>query len=241
MYHCVFQNSHGESGFQNESALLYKVSKEEFENQVKNVVALCDIVNVDVTFTFDDGGESFYTIIAPILEKYGLKGIFFISTKFLNTKGFLSNAQVKELCERGHVVGTHSHSHPVNISSLPYERQYGEWKESVEILSNLCVRKIQYASIPNGYYSKKMVGIFKDLGIMYLYTSEPTTRMHKEYGISVFGRYVVRSTTSWLNIERLLSSPYERLMIYLKWRILTIIKYILRNNYNSLKVRLCRS
>ena len=65
----------------------------------------------DVLFTFDDGGVSFVTKAAPILEKYGHKGVFFVSTKYIGTPGVLSAGQVKELELRGHVVGTHSHSH----------------------------------------------------------------------------------------------------------------------------------
>ena len=88
MYHDVYKQSGTESGFQNESAFQYKISEEEFESHVKEISKYCVNNNVDVLFTFDDGGISFLTIIAPILEKYNQKGIFFISTQYIDTPLF---------------------------------------------------------------------------------------------------------------------------------------------------------
>ena len=85
----------------------------------------------DVLFTFDDGGISFLTIIAPILEKYNQKGIFFISTQYIDTPLFLTKKQIKELRERGHIIGSHSHSHPQNISELANSDLLEEYKNEI--------------------------------------------------------------------------------------------------------------
>ena len=89
MYHDIVTKTDKSSGFQNDSAFQYKVEESAFEEQVKA------LQGKDVVFTFDDGGESFLTKIAPILEKYGFKGVFFISTKYIGTQGFLTKEQVK--------------------------------------------------------------------------------------------------------------------------------------------------
>ena len=82
MYHDIVTFADKGSGFQNESAFLYKVDELQFEEQVKKTQG------DEVLFSFDDGGESFYTKAALILEKYGMRGIFFILQSILEQKDF---------------------------------------------------------------------------------------------------------------------------------------------------------
>ena len=75
-----------------------------------------------VTFTFDDGTEDHYTHAAPILEKYGYRGIFNISTAFIgghSDLGFncLTREQIKDLYARGHEIASHT-VHHVNMRNL---------------------------------------------------------------------------------------------------------------------------
>ena len=89
MYHDLYIQSGAESGFQNESAFQYKIQVDEFEKQVKAVVDYCrEHIEIQVDFTFDDGGVSFLTLAAPILEKYGLKGIFFYQYRIYKYTSF---------------------------------------------------------------------------------------------------------------------------------------------------------
>ena len=115
MYHDIVTTNDKSSGFQNKNAFQYKVEESAFEEQVKAVQGN------DVVFTFDDGGVSFLTKAVPILEKYDFKGVFLVSTKYIGTPGFLTTEQVKELAERGHVIGSHSHTHPEIFTKLSSE------------------------------------------------------------------------------------------------------------------------
>ena len=69
-------------------------------------------------FTFDDGGVSYYTVVADRLEAQGWRGHCFVSTDFIGQRGFLTAAQIRELDARGHVIGSHSASHPARFSTL---------------------------------------------------------------------------------------------------------------------------
>lgn len=66
-----------------------------------------------ITLTFDDGYESSYTNVLPILNKYGFKSTQFIVSDFINQPGSLTNAQIKSLYDAGNEIGAHSKSHPV--------------------------------------------------------------------------------------------------------------------------------
>src|SRR4029077_10963083 len=66
--------------------------------------------------TFDDGGVSAYNCTGDILEQFGWHGHFFVSTNYIGTRGFVSPAQIRTLRKRGHVIGSHSCSHPERMS-----------------------------------------------------------------------------------------------------------------------------
>ena len=149
MYHDLYIQSGTESGFQNESAFQYKIRADEFERHVKAVVDYCsEHIDIQVDFTFDDGGVSFLTLAAPILEKYDLKGIFFISTKYINTPLFLTSAQLQELSDRGHHIGSHAHSHK-QLTTLSENEITKEWVNSINLIKLYTTTNIS-ASIPNG-------------------------------------------------------------------------------------------
>lgn len=229
MYHDVVKDDDLTSGFQNESAFQYKVGEKDFEEQVKALSGR------EVEITFDDGGVSFLTVAAPILEKYGRRGIFFISTAYLDTPGFLTKSQVLELHQRGHVIGSHTHSHPSNLSKMTDDEIEREWEESVQILSGIIGQAVTSASIPNGNGSKSVVECASKAGILDLYTSEPTTRVKAENGVSLRGRYVVHNDTSASEIIRIASDDKYRKKKHRKWLVIGIVKGLLGSFYKPIK------
>lgn len=230
MYHDVVTRGDTSSGFQNESAFQYKVEAELFEAQVKALSQRDDVV-----FTFDDGGVSFLTVAAPILEKYGLRGVFFISTKYLGTPGFLTCEQVKELEERGHIIGSHSHSHPDNIASLPPEKMDEEWRLSCEMLKDILGHDISCASIPNGYGSKALNACAKRAGITDLYTSVPTTKDAINNNQALHGRYVVHRDMSVEDVVAVVTDHNRQRRMYFRWWVLEQAKKVLGSSYDKVK------
>lgn len=245
MYHDVYKETPAESGFQNDSALPYKVKLTQFESQVAAISEVCykmgrKIQDV-VEFTFDDGGISFYTEIAPILEKYGLRGIFFISTKHIDTDGFMQKFMIKELSERGHIIGSHSHTHPGNISQLNYNDILEEWVQSAQILSQIIGSDINIASIPNGYYSREVLTACKNAGFEVIYTSKPSAKSVIINGIELKGRYVVHNTVDESFLVGLMSSKLNRMFLSMRYNILYILKRMLGNSYDKVKSRIVQN
>ena len=63
------------------------------------------------TITFDDGHVSNYEA-AKILYQYGYQGIFYvIKNKSLTNPEFLTETQIKEIADMGHLIGVHGKSH----------------------------------------------------------------------------------------------------------------------------------
>lgn len=78
MYHDVYIKNPLETGFQSKGANIYKLSIDDFDKQISSLVKYKNKIRL----TFDDGGISFHSVIAPILEKYGFKGFFFYFNRF---------------------------------------------------------------------------------------------------------------------------------------------------------------
>ncbi|MBL4701428.1 MAG: polysaccharide deacetylase family protein [Phycisphaeraceae bacterium] len=74
-----------------------------------------------LSLTFDDGLRVHYTIVKPLLAKYGYKGTFYIVEKWaeqvsVNRKNSTTRRrmcwdEIKELANEGHEIGNHSYSH----------------------------------------------------------------------------------------------------------------------------------
>lgn len=238
MYHDIYRNNPLESGFLNSTAIKYKIRADRFEDQVAmidNYLQKNKLPVNTIEFTFDDGGESFLTVAAPILEKYGFRGIFYISTGYIGTKGFLDANQIKELSNRGHIVGSHSHSHPERMSALSENEVYDEWRISQMMLTEVLGKTPTYASIPNGYKSKEVLKAMSSVGISIIDTSAATTSQSHFNKAIIRGRYVITADTKIDDVMRIITSPIYRFKKSLRWQILSFAKLILGDAY--LKIR----
>lgn len=237
MYHDVFEHNPCESGFLQERDLPYKLSALEFEKHVKAVSEHClqrGLHKDYVIFTFDDGGKSFYQVIAPILEKYGYRGIFFISTNYIGTDTFLTEDEIRELHLRGHIIGSHAHHH-IHMNSMPVEEIQREWSTSVRILENITGESITFASIPNGDLSKPVLSTAANCGIKHLYTSEPVTKVSSYNEMEIIGRYVLLVDCTTDYVLSIISSTRFRVILSMKRSLLKCVKFLLGKNYVKLK------
>lgn len=244
MYHDIISHDVTESGFQNKTALKYKVSAKAFEEQVKQVRRYLDskkLPDSTVSFTFDDGGESFLTNAAPILEKYGFRGVFFISTGYIGSKGFLDARQIRGLAERGHQIGSHSHSHPERMSALSVKEIQDEWSISRMMLNEVLGYKSVIASIPNGYSSKSVLSAMTNAGLTSIYTSQPTSKQGHFKSSTVIGRYVVTSDTSVESLIKLIACKYTRIKVDVRFKCLSVAKILLGNSYLKIREHLLRN
>src|SRR5579872_3764563 len=108
MYHDVVSpGNDDESGFRGRDAARYKVSPELFDAHLAAIDG-----PPPIAITFDDGGVSAMRA-ADALERHGRRGCFFVTCNYIGTAGFVDRADIRALVERGHVVGSHSCSHPL--------------------------------------------------------------------------------------------------------------------------------
>ena len=209
MYHDVVEAGQKRaSGFGSDDADIYKLEDDLF-NEHLNAIAERSKARLvtdysgysqqnenSVLITFDDGGRGAFTHAANALERRGWRGHFFVATDFIDTPTFLSRAEIKKLRARGHIIGSHSASHPLRFSSCTLKQMRAEWRESIEKLADITGEKITIASVPGGHFSKAVAETAAESGIETLFNSEPVSSVYKIGNCRVLGRYSIRQKTT---------------------------------------------
>ena len=240
LYHEATDNP-SDSGFQRNSALPYKHKVEEFYSNIdiieknrKNIITV-DKLNTHsnaTLLTFDDGGKS-ALLIAEYLEKYNLKGHFFITTSLIGDKYFLGKDEIIDLHNRGHIIGSHSHSHPNVFKSLTYDKMVFEWSRSKSILEDLLNTKIKTCSIPGGDSNSNSYLSAKECGYDFIFDSEQTLKPRNKDGITVLGRICPKAGTNLQQIEEFCKLKGIKKQFYIR-KIKNIIKISLFPLYSRI-------
>lgn len=202
MYHdVVAPGADDESGFPGPSAASYKLHWSDYEAQVARLAASgLRFPRVDraeasrpgsCLLTFDDGGASSLRA-ARVLDAHGMTGHFLVTAALIGTPGFASEADLRAMAAAGHVVGSHSHTHPADISRLPAAAMSAEWRDSIHRLADVLGTPVEVASIPGGFYSPDVAASAIACGIRYLFTSEPVTAVARHGQALLIGRYALQ-------------------------------------------------
>ncbi len=121
--------------------------------------------------TFDDGTVDHFTTAAPILERNGLTGVFFVNTDLIGKEGYLSLAQCRELVARGHAVESHSHEHKTLVS-LSQEELLRQLAESRHRLKEWNLGQWDLLAPPGGYFTPPIMETARRSGYSALRTLE---------------------------------------------------------------------
>jgi peptidoglycan/xylan/chitin deacetylase (PgdA/CDA1 family) len=190
------------------------------------------------SITFDDGGSSAVEI-SEELARRGWRGHFFIVTDLVGRRGFLAPDEIRALFSRGHVIGSHSCSHPERMSAIGWSELLREWQQSRQALSELLGTPITSASIPGGYYSREVARAAAAAGFAVLYTSEPTSRVRPIDGCRVIGRYMIHRDVDSRTAADLASARLApRLRQQGFWNARKILKKIAPRAYLQMRARL---
>jgi peptidoglycan/xylan/chitin deacetylase (PgdA/CDA1 family) len=205
MYHEV-TDAPRSSGFQRPAARGYTLSREEFDRHLAGIaagpLAPALVTRLDLSrpgrhllLTFDDGGKSAMQA-AEALSRHGWRGHFFVVTQRIGERTFVSAEDIRSLRREGHVVGSHSHSHPDIFPDLPPARMAEEWRVSARILEDVMGEPCLAAAVPGGDISQAVLESAARTGYRYLFTSEPRLRPELVDGCWVLGRFCLKAGVS---------------------------------------------
>lgn len=197
LYHDVIVDAQP-SGFQRPAALPYKHDWQEFRDNLDQISdsfaepTLITAINFAVpgkhiALTFDDGGKSCLHISDELLKR-GWRGHFFITTNRIGERTFLSKEEIRHIHNAGHLIGSHSHTHPDIFHDQTVPKMVTEWRVSKDILAQLLGTACVSASIPGGDFSPSVAFSANESGLHYLFTSEPWLKPNKIEDCWLLGR-----------------------------------------------------
>src|SRR4051812_39769593 len=131
-----------------------------------------------------------------MLEDHGRVGHFFVTSNYIGTRGFLTEAQLRELATRGHVIGTHSCSHPLRMGHCSARQLLDEWSRSRSTLCDVTGEDVRVASVPGGDFAPPVAEAAAKAGITQLFTSEPAAGSRSAFGLTLVGRFAIQKWTS---------------------------------------------
>lgn len=224
------------SGFQSPDANIYKIDCATFERHLAAiseraleppglVIGEQTATARRILLTFDDGGVSAAMFIAEMLASRRWLGHFLVTADFIGTPGFVHASHIRELHSRGHVIGSHSCSHPLRMSACSAAQLDREWRESVSRLQDILGSSIEVASIPGGYYGTNVAAAAAAAGIRHLFTSEPETLVHTVDGCHIYGRFSVHQGVQpqWVG-SVIAGDVWPRMQRFVSWNAKKILK-----------------
>jgi peptidoglycan/xylan/chitin deacetylase (PgdA/CDA1 family) len=201
LLHDVYRADPSESGYRGALADRYKLGLPEFTG-VLDAISRGTALRA-AAITVDDGGVSFATVIADALEAKGWRGHAFACTGQIGRRGFLNSRDIRDLDVRGHLIGSHSATHPTRFSACSWAQMLAEWRDSRHELEDVLGHAVHTASLPGGYLSRRVAAAAAEAGLRTLYTSEPVRRRRLVDGCELIGRVTVRPGVSLAELTAL--------------------------------------
>jgi len=180
------------------SGYVYSVSAAQLDDHVRS------LKSQGVLFTFDDGHQSHLHQAAPVLEKYGTQGLFFVTAGWTESRpGYLSWPELRELAARGHRIQAHGWSHKF-LTNCADAQLYEELERTKKTLEDRVGCPVDSISAPGGRWNRRVAQACEAAGYSRLYVSVPWDPRSDGSRIQVLGRIMVRRTMDLAALQRLL-------------------------------------
>jgi peptidoglycan/xylan/chitin deacetylase (PgdA/CDA1 family) len=172
-----------------------------FEEHVESALEAAKESSTSIVFSFDDAHVSQIELAAPILEKFGVRGLFFVPASWVGIKHQVASwTALGRLLKNGHSIGSHGLTHTYLSGCSPIDLRH-ELYGSRAVLEDRLGHAVTSISMPGGRWSMDTIEACIVAGYQHVYTSEPTpleTLVSNPQGesLTIRGRLVVRRSMS---------------------------------------------
>jgi len=186
------------------------VSAENFESQLKylkdnnyiistlkelyEMISRGEDVSRVIVLTFDDGYSDNFDYAWDTMQKYDVKGTFFIISGKIGQNEYMSEQQIKNLSSFGNEIGSHTVNHP-SMENLSPDQARSELSDSKNALEELSGQSIISFCYPAGKYTDETKLIADEVG----YKIAVTTQKGKPFSTNEpfeIPRYRINPTTN---------------------------------------------
>lgn len=150
----------------------FKLVVSEIGSDLKQHINVFSDLNYLNEFPFYTENDKWFRYLRD--QVLGVQKYEHLMLELMTLKGFspsdviedlwLSEDNLKDVANRGHLVGLHSYSHPIRMSKLSYKDQYSQYKKNLNHLSSV-VGEVVCMSHPCGDYNNDTLTILDDMRI----------------------------------------------------------------------------
>lgn len=105
--------------------------------------------------------EKYFVLMDDIIKNDGK-----FSIDGMRRQLWMNESCVRKLSKEGHIIGLHSHTHPMNLGELPYAKQKAEYVKNYDIIKKINGRTILSVSYPCNSYNEDTLRIMRNLEIL---------------------------------------------------------------------------
>lgn len=205
MYHALEDEDHP-AGAKDAGEQLYVLHVRKFREQMESLhregysaYFLDELDGMDawpekgIVITFDDGHKSNYTLALPILQKFGFKAQFFVTTDWIGAENFMTADQIRKLHAAGMRIGSHGVTHSF-ISDLDRKGIDYELAKSKLALERIIEKQVTDFSAPGGRCDTIVVAAARLLGYSRVITSVVGLMSRNVLETAVIPRCIIRTS-----------------------------------------------
>ncbi|WP_063868146.1 polysaccharide deacetylase family protein [Paenibacillus sp. Soil766] len=125
-----------------------------------------------VLLTFDDAYANNAEVALPILQQHNFPATLYVSTGLINTPGYLTWPQVKELSGAGWDIASHTVTHP-HLPKLSKKAQREEIHAARAEIEQELGKPANTFAYPYGDYNRTTLRVLRKANFSYAFTTHP--------------------------------------------------------------------
>lgn len=122
-------------------------------------------------FSFDDGDQLDVTKMAPLLERYGYRAIFYVPN-FFKGRDTLNADQLRDLSNNGHIIGGHTVNHPDDLKLLEGDDLLAQIHGNKIWLESMIDFPVETFCYPRGRHNEETIKKVREAGFLSARTTE---------------------------------------------------------------------
>lgn len=186
-----------------QSPYIYRLAESVFENHLGVVAGPVPAHAAPLRVTFDDGHHSQFQHALPLLERFEVKAVFFVTVGWTGKHpDYMTWPQLQELVARGHRVQAHGWSHRFLTQCSPSDLEQ-ELRRPRQELEDRLGAGVDALSCPGGRWNARVLEACRQAGYRNVYTSDPWPLERKKGDLLLIGRIGVTREMRESDLRRL--------------------------------------
>ena len=196
-------------------------------NQLSLVPEPIAYPNGVLSFTFDDGFDSQYTVAKPTLKAAGYPGTAYLIIERLGQTNYMTESQIQDLAADGWEIAYHSfaaHTHTASFTGMPSDQLYADMVLGRQWLYSQGYAGYNHGAYPKGSFTGSSTDVLGITGTHFCGFRTIHQRHREAYGPSHPLKLRVLYVTKVVPVSRILTA-IDRAVLHKEWIILAFHEF----------------